>query len=302
MVKVLVTGGSGFVGSNLKLSQPNWIYPTSKDFNLSNMTQCLNLLEEYSPDAVIHLAGRVGGIKDNTENQASFYYDNVVMNTNIIHACYIRGIKRLIASMSTCAFPDELNNYPFTEKDIFLGPPAKSNFSYGYSKRAMLVQINSYREQYNLNYTTFSPSNIYGPFDDFHSEKSHFVPAMIRKLVNAKKGSKIIFWGSGNALRQQLYVNDLINIIPSLLESHNDSDPIIISPDENLSIRNMVEVCLSILKKDVDIIFNNELDGQFRKDGSNGKFKSMFKNFKFTDFKSGLEKTINWYLQNEKVT
>jgi len=298
-MKVLVTGGSGFVGKRLKLSKPEWIYVSSKDFNLLKFDDCMGMLDHYKPDAVIHLAARVGGIKDNLHNPASFYYENVTMNTNIVHACHLSKVERLLAALSTCVFPDNLPRYPFKESDVFLGPPTESNFSYGYSKRCMLAQINAYRKQYGLNYSTFAPSNIYGPGDNFDNDKSHFVPAMIKKLVCAKNKSKVVFWGSGDPLRQQLYVDDLTDIIPRLLTHHNNSEPIIISPDENLSIKDMVEICLSLLSKDVEICFNNELDGQFRKDGSNGKFKSLFKDFKFTNFKLGLEKTINWYLQNE---
>lgn len=300
-MKVLVTGGSGFVGKKLKSLKTEWIYPTSKQFDLLKFDECMSMLEHHKPDAVIHLAAKVGGIKDNLENPASFYYENVCMNTNIVHACYLSKVQRLLASLSTCIFPDNLSKYPFSEEDVFLGPPTESNFSYGYSKRCMLVQINAYRQQYKVNYSTFCPSNIYGPGDNFQNDKSHFVAALIRKLINATEGSEVVFWGTGNPLRQQLYVDDLAIVIPKLLTHHNTNSPIIISPDENLSIKSMIEICLSILKKNVKIIFNNKDDGQLRKDGSNIKFKNMFQNFKFTNFRSGLEKTINWYLQNEKV-
>lgn len=298
-MKVLVTGGTGFVGKNLKLEMPSWIYIGSKEFNLMNISDCIGMLELHQPDAVVHLAGRVGGIKDNLENPASFYYDNMMMNTNIVHACYLKGIKRFLGALSTCAFPDKLTNYPFEENNIFDGPPAQSNFSYGYSKRAMLVQVNSYRKQYNLNYTTFSPSNIYGPFDNFESDKSHFVPAMVRKLIEAKNGSEVTFWGTGNPLRQQLYVGDLAIILPKLLELHNDDKPIIISPDENLSIREMIDICLSVLGKDIKVVFNGNNDGQYRKDGSNKELKKVLKDFQFTSFKSGIKKTIDWYRSNK---
>lgn len=298
-MKVLVTGGTGFVGKNLKLEMPSWIYIGSKEFNLMNISDCIGMLELHQPDAVVHLAGRVGGIKDNLENPASFYYDNMMMNTNIVHACYLKGIKRFLGALSTCAFPNKLTNYPFEENNIFDGPPAQSNFSYGYSKRAMLVQVNSYRKQYNLNYTTFSPSNIYGPFDNFESDKSHFVPAMVRKLIEAKNGSEVTFWGTGNPLRQQLYVGDLAIILPKLLELHNDDKPIIISPDENLSIREMIDICLSVLGKDIKVVFNGNNDGQYRKDGSNKELKKVLKDFQFTSFKSGIKKTIDWYRSNK---
>lgn len=297
-MKVLVTGGTGFVGKNLKLQMPSWVYTSSKDFNLMNIYDCLEMLELHKPDAVVHLAGRVGGIKDNLENPASFYHDNMMMNTNIIHACYLKGIKKFLGSLSTCAFPDKLNNYPFDESNIFDGPPAESNFSYGYSKRSMLVQVNAYRKQYNLNYTTFSPSNIYGPFDNFHSEKSHFVPAMVRRLVEAKEGSEVIFWGTGRPLRQQLYVEDLVSIIPKLLELYDDNKPIIISPDENVSIKEMIDICLSVLNKDIKVVFNGKNDGQYRKDGSNKELKKILKDFQFTNFKFGIKKTIDWYKSN----
>lgn len=293
--KVLVTGGSGFVGTNLRKYMPEWTFVNSLDYNLTNMEDCRRMLYENNPDAVIHLAGKVGGIKANLDNPASFYYDNIVMNTNVIHACYLHRVKRLMASLSTCAFPDKLPSYPFSEDNIFDGPPSKSNLSYGYSKRAMLVQLNAYRCQYGVNYTAFSPSNIYGPHDTFCSDNSHFVPAMIRKLLQAKEGSEVVFWGTGAPLRQQLYVDDLVKIIPELLDKHNDDKPIIVSPDENLSIKEMVSICLDILNKNVRVVFNQDNDGQFRKDGANNKLKGLIKDLHFTNFKDGLEKTINWY-------
>jgi GDP-L-fucose synthase len=299
MVTTLVTGGSGFVGKNLKTQNPDWVYINSKDFDLKDLECCLAMLDKFKPDVVIHLAGRVGGIKDNLENPASFYYDNITINTNVVHACYLKKVSRLIASLSTCAFPDNLKVYPFREEDIFLGPPTKSNFSYGYAKRALLVQINAYRKQYGVNYSTFSPSNIYGPFDNFSSDKSHFVPAMIRKLISAKESSEVTFWGSGRPLRQQLYVEDLVEILPKLINLDYGEQPIIISPNENLSIKAMIDICLSILNKDIRVTFNNKDDGQFRKDGSNNNLKKLIGDFKFTTFEFGLRKTIDWYLNRK---
>lgn len=299
-MKVLVTGGSGFVGKRLKLQKPDWLFLSSKHCNLLNYEETLNFLLKEKPEAVIHLAARVGGIKDNEENQGEFYYTNTVINTNVVHACYKSGVKRLLASLSTCVFPDKLSSYPFNEEDIFKGAPPLSNFSYAYSKRSLLVHINSYRKQYGLNYSCFCPSNIYGPGDNFENDKSHFVPAMIKKILSAEEGSTVEFWGTGNSLRQQLFVDDLAKIIPRLLENHNTEVPIIICPDENLSIKQMIDSCLSITNKKVIVKFNNELDGQYRKDGSNNNLKKLIGDFKFINFEFGIKKTIDWYLNYEK--
>ena len=202
--------------------------------------------------------------------------------------------------MSTCAFPDVVAEYPFTEKDIFNGPPAKTNFSYGYTKRALHVQTLSYRNQYGLNYSTFCPSNIYGPEDHFDTDKSHFVPALISKITNAENGGEIELWGTGNPKRQQLYVDDLANIIPTLLEKHNSGIPLIIAPSENFSIREMAEIANNKIEKNIKISYNGNLDGQYRKDGSNKSFLELVGDYKFTSFEAGVEKTIQWYLENKK--
>jgi len=298
-MKILVTGGSGFLGKNLQQKQPDWIYISSKEYDLLSPRECIRMLQENKPDAILHLAGKVGGIKANKENQATFYYQNMMMNTNIIESAYQYGVKRVLSSLSTCAFPNIVKDYPFAEADIFDGPPAKTNFSYGYTKRALHVQTLSYRKQYGVNYSTFCPSNIYGPEDHFDLERSHFIPALVKKLHDAKEGQTLEFWGTGKPLRQQLYVKDLVKIIPMLLEKHNSSLPIIVSPNENLSISKMIEIAIKTIKKDVDVVYNNKLDGQYRKDGSNSEFLSLVGDFKFTNFEDGFKSTYEWYKENQ---
>jgi len=296
-MKVLVTGGSGFLGSRLRLENPDWIYVSSKDFDLTQPRSTVRMFSEIKPDAVIHLAGKVGGIKDNTENQEEYFFRNTIINTNVVRCAVKAGVPRLLAALSTCAFPDNLRNYPFTEEDMFYGPPAETNFSYGYSKRMLHVQCMSCRKQHGLNYSTFAPSNIYGPADDFDSDKSHFVAALISKLHKAKEGEIVEFWGTGKPLRQQLYVDDLVKIIPILLEKHNTDIPLIVSPSENLSVCRMVDTLLSRIQKSVKVKYNAELDGQFRKDGSNKKLLDLLGDFRFTNFEDGIYKTYEWYSQ-----
>ena len=182
MTKVLVTGGSGFLGKNLKKANPEWVYISSSDCNLLSRQEIKQTLSFYKPESVLHLAGIVGGIKENSLKQGEFFYKNVCMNTNILEAARQMKIQRVLSCLSTCAFPDVVDEYPFSEESIFDGPPAKTNFSYGYAKRMLHVQSQAYRKQYGLNYSTFCPSNLYGPEDCYDENKSHFVPALIRKI------------------------------------------------------------------------------------------------------------------------
>ena len=171
--KVLVTGGSGFLGKNLAVEQPEWHYLSSKDCDLTVYEDVLATFREHSPDAIVHLAARVGGIKDNVNNQADFYYLNSLINLNVLRAAHTLNINRILSCLSTCAFPNTIEKYPFNEQDLFSGKPAISNLSYGMTKRMLKVASDSYRTQHNRNYSTFCPSNIYGPGDHFNDENSH---------------------------------------------------------------------------------------------------------------------------------
>lgn len=299
MKKVLVTGGSGFLGKRLSIFKPEWIYLSSNDCDLTNQKQTRELMQDLKPNFILHLASRVGGIKDNVEHQADFYYHNTMINVNILSEAHNANIDRVLSSLSTCAFPDKVNNYPFTESDFFSGPPAKTNFSYGMTKRMLHVASMSYREQYKRNYSTFCPSNIYGPGDHFNQEKSHFVAALVHKIASSDEDSTVELWGTGKPLRQQLYVDDLCKIIPILLEKHNTNTPLIVAPTENLSIRKMAEELIKYSKKHINLSFNNKLDGQFRKDGHNQQLLELIGEFEFTSFEDGIKKTYDWYLENK---
>jgi len=298
-MNVLVTGGSGFLGRRLQKYKSEWNYVSSTQYNLINSYDCERMFSDFKPDAVVHLAARVGGIKENFENQAEFFYQNVMMNTNIIHAAHQAEIPRVLSALSTCAFPDKMPTYPFNEFDLLRGPPAETNLSYGYAKRMLHIQCVSYREQYGVNYSTFCPSNLYGPDDHFDSENSHFVSSLISKVAKLNDGDTLELWGTGRPLRQQLYVDDMCRIIPILLEEHNSDVPLIVAPDENLSINEMANILIKQLNKNIKIVYNNQLDGQFRKDGSNKRFLELVGDFKFTPFDVGVEKTIKWYLENK---
>ena len=295
---IVVTGGTGFLGKNLQKIHPEYVYLSSKDYDLTESVDCVGMIDELKPDAIIHLAGFVGGIKDNSSRQAEYFYKNVAMNTNLIHEAYLCGVPRMLCALSTCAFPDVVSEYPFTEKDIFNGPPAETNFSYGYAKRMMHVQCMAYRKQYGANYSTFCPCNLYGPGDHFNSDKGHFVADLVTKFFSCDSAE---FLGTGAPLRQFLYVKDLAWIIPQLLENHNSDLPLIVAPNENLSIKELIEQALEELSwyryglKPFNYSFTGQLDGQYRKDGSNKELLKLIGDFSFIPFKAGIQETAISY-------
>jgi GDP-L-fucose synthase len=295
---VLVFGGSGFLGKRLRLVKPNWIYLSSSDCDLQSLEETTDLLRRYDNVSVVHLAGLVGGIQDNESRQAEYFYKNVIINANVLEACRTSGVKRLLCSLSTCAFPNVVDSYPFSEKDMFAGPPAPTNFSYGFTKRMLHVQCLSYRNQYGLNYSTFCPSNLYGPGDYFDKPASHFVASLISKVYNLKEGEPLVLWGTGKPLRQQLFVDDLSGIIPVLLCCHNCNSPIIVAPGENLSINSMAEILREISGKNFDINYSQKLEGQFRKDGNNEAILKLMDGYEFTPFAKGIKTTYEWYMEN----
>lgn len=296
--KVLVTGGSGMLGKALQRIKPDWIYVSSKDGDLATLSACRKLLWQYKPDAIVHLAAKVGGIKENAEKQADFYLLNSLINNNVLYAAQKQGVKRVLSALSTCAFPDVVANYPFAEEDLLSGPPADTNFSYGYTKRCLQVYSNALRRQYGLNYSTFAPCNIYGSNGDFSENSSHFVAALMRKVAKANDGDTITLWGDGSALRQHIFVEDIAKIVPVLLERHNSDVPLIVAPQENYSIDRIAKMMIAISGKQLTIKYTGDLPGQYRKDGSNEKLLQLIGNIEFTPLEEGLRKTYQWYQEN----
>lgn len=297
-MSILVTGATGMVGKHLLALNSKFVGVGSKDYDLRDPYQANFMLKMVQPDTIIHLAAKVGGIKDNVANPVSFFDDNVTMNTNVLLAAHNNRVKRVISILSTCIYPDALSEeyYPLREEYLHLGPPAKSNFSYGYAKRCLAVQTEAYRQQYGSRYSCLIPCNLYSELDSFEGDKAHFITALIKKIVLAKKsGQKYIeLHGSGAPMRQFMHASDLARAINTVLQS-GDSNDYNISPQENLSIRSISETALQACgAEDLELRFLNDgLDGQIRKDACNSKFMEAYPSFVFTDLFSGIKKTYD---------
>jgi GDP-L-fucose synthase len=297
--KILVTGGNGLVGS--EFIGDHYYKPTSKEYNLKN-TEDVNRLMLKKFDSVIHTAGKVGGLGGNMNHKGEFFYDNIMINTNVIESARISGVKNLVAFLSTCVFPDNIE-YPLTEKKIHLGPPHFSNDAYAYSKRMVDVQIRAYKEQYGLNYKSVIPTNIYGPNDNYDIKNGHVVPSLIHKCFLARENkTPLTIWGSGDPLREFIFSRDVAVLSEWVLHNYNENEPIILSTSEEISIREVVDIIVEIMNFKGKVVFDtSKPDGQFRKPSDNSKIKNHLPNFKFTDLFDGLKETIEFFEKNYNI-
>jgi len=295
MNKILVTGGSGLVGSCFD----NTIMVSSKQYDLLDFKQTLKMFDDTQPEYVIHCAAKVGGLGGNSNYKGDFYRENILINTNVIEAARVYGIKNLVAFLSTCIFPANVE-YPLREEYLHNGPPHTSNDAYAYAKRMADVQIRAYKEQYGLNYKTVTPTNIYGPNDNFNLETGHVLPSLIHKMYLAKRDNTPMYiWGSGNPLREFIYSQDVADLTMWCLFNYNESETIILSNGFELSIKDVVNTLADVMEFKGDIIYQSDKpDGQLRKPTDISKIKKYLPNFQFTPIKDGLAKTVDWFYNN----
>ncbi len=294
--KILITGGNGLVGSEFKGEQ--YFKPSSKEYDLTDRDQTYRLmLKEF--DGIIHCAAKVGGLGSNMNYKGEFFYNNIMMNTNVIEGARLSKVKNLVAFLSTCVFPDNVE-YPLTEKKIHLGPPHFSNDAYAYAKRMADVQIRSYKEQYGLNYKTVIPSNIYGPNDNYDLVNGHVLPSLIHKCYLAReKKTPLTIWGSGKPLREFIFSRDVAKLTEWVLHNYNENEPIILSTSEEVSINDVVGMIVELMNFKGDVIFDSSKpDGQFRKPSDNSKIKNYLPEFQFTPLYTGLKETIEYFEKN----
>lgn len=291
-MNILVTGGTSTVGKHLKEILPDAVYISSKDCDLTDIKMVRWLISSYIPDIVVHLAARVGGIQDNIAKPAEYFDDNILMNTNILKVSHEYKVKRFIGILSTCIYPDKVDSYPMKEEVMFDGPPTPTNFSYGYAKRALAVQIEAYNKQYGTKYNYITPCNLYSEYDNFDNDKKmHFITALLKKIKTSNGELNLL--GTGKPLRQFMYAGDLAKVIKLTIE--NDiTESFNIAYPENQSINDLAEKALGSLDKNYYIKYNNpELDGQYRKDVDTTKMLSLFPEFEFTSYEEGIKKVYD---------
>jgi len=300
--KVLVTGGAGFLGSfvveKLKengIREENIRTPRSKDMDLRRWTNCIEVVKDI--DIVIHLAAKVGGIGYNQKYPATLFYDNAVMGIQLMEAARQESVEKFVAIGTICAYP-KFTPVPFKEGDLWNGYPEETNAPYGLAKKMMLVQSQAYRQQYGFNSIYLLPVNLYGPGDNFDPEQSHVIPALIKKIFDAKESGDdyITVWGTGKATREFLYVEDAAEGIILATEKYNKSNPVNLGSGFEISIEALVELIAEIAGFDGEIRWDtSKPDGQPRRCLDVSRAKEEFGFEARVDFREGLERTIEWY-------
>jgi len=305
MTIVLVTGGTGLVGSAINSISKNYnytfIFLSSKDCDLTNYTDTFNTFMKYKPDFVIHLAAYVGGLFKNMAFKVDMFENNILINTNVLKVCHILKVKKVISCLSTCIFPDK-TAYPIDESMLHNGHPHFSNDGYAYAKRMLEVQSRAYQEQYNDNFICVIPTNIYGPHDNFHLEDSHVIPGLIHKCYLAKQNdTSFSVSGSGKPIRQFIYSEDLAILIMWTLEEYDEFEPIILSVSEKdeTSIKYIANCIAKEFNFEKNIYFDlDKPDGQYKKTANNSKLINLIKSFNFINIDEGISKTVKWFLEN----
>ncbi|MEK7208975.1 MAG: GDP-L-fucose synthase [Patescibacteria group bacterium] len=301
---ILITGGSGFLGSAVVskliergMTKAKIYQPRSREFDLRRWSDCQTVVREM--DVVIHLAAKVGGIGYNQTHAGELFYDNIMMSTQMMEAARQAKVKKYVAIGTVCAYP-KFTPAPFKEESLWDGYPEETNAPYGLAKKMALVQAQSYRQQYGFNAIYLLLVNLYGPGDNFDLTNSHVIPALIRKVYEAKikKLPVVEVWGTGKATREFLFIDDAANGIIQATEMYDGAEPVNLGSGQEISIQNLITTICRLMDYHGKIEWNTtKPDGQPRRLLNISRAKKFFNYAPTTDLETGLEKTIKWYLR-----
>lgn len=305
--RFVVTGGAGFLGRSVvetlrQRGAQQVVVPRSVDYDLRRHGAVLELLRDTQPDIIIHLAAIVGGIGANRARPAEFFYDNLMMGTQLLHESWHAGVKKFVTIGTVCAYP-KFTPVPFHEADLWNGYPEETNAPYGLAKKMLLVQGQAYRQQYGFNSIYLLPTNLYGPRDNFDLETSHVIPALIRKFWAAKQrgDAQVVAWGTGSPTREFLYVDDAAEGIALATERYDKPDPVNIGSGTEISIRALTELIAELVGYTGEVVWDStKPDGQPRRGLDTSRATEEFGFTATTSFRDGLQRTIDWYVENRE--
>lgn len=305
--RVMVTGGTGFLGSFVvdKLTArgaAEIVTPRSVDYDLTQLEAIRQLFRDTAHkgrpvDMIIHLAARVGGIGANRENPATFFYDNLMMGAQLMHESHLRRVPKFVAIGTVCAYP-KYAPIPFREEDLWNGYPEETNAPYGLAKKMMLVQSQTYRQQYGFNSIYLLPVNLYGPRDNFDLETGHVIPALIRKCLEAKArgDDHIMAWGDGSPTREFLYVADAAEGILLAAERYNESQPVNLGSAFEISIKELLQTIAQVTGFTGEIRWDtSKPNGQPRRKLDTSRARELFGFVAERPFAEGLRETVDWW-------
>ncbi len=304
--KILVTGGDGFLGRNViaalrkrGVPEEHISAPTATECDLRKRENCGRAVS--GKDLVIHLAAVVGGIGANREHPGKFFYENAVMGIELIEAAREAGVEKTVLVGTICAYP-KFTPVPFKEEDLWEGYPEETNAPYGLAKKMLLVQAQAYRQEYGMNAVYLLPVNLYGPGDNFDPSSSHVIPALIRKVADAKREGKTFIeaWGTGAPTREFLYVEDAAEGIVKAAEGYDKPEPVNLGSGREISIKELIGLISRLMEFTGEIRFDpTKPDGQPRRMLDTSRAKKEFGFEAQTNFEDGLKKTIEWYRAQE---